>query len=259
MRIFESHCHLNHRQFEGDFDAALARARAVGVSEILLIGYDLESSRQVVSLADPEQGLYATAGIHPHDAATWSTDTAAELRALLAQPGVVALGEIGLDFYRDLSPREAQSAAFRDQLDIAVEVGLPIVVHTRDSVAQTLEVLEPYARQGLTGVLHCWSGTPQEAAAALDLGFYLGVGGVLTYKNPGALPEVVRAAPLDRLLLETDSPYLAPTPYRGKRNEPAYLPLVAEAVAALKETSSTRVAEETRRAAERLFRLRLPW
>jgi len=254
--IFETHCHLNNPQFATDLDEVLARARAAGVSEFLLIGFDLESSLQVVEMARPEEGIYAAAGIHPHDADAWSAAAEQQLRLLLARPGVVALGEIGLDFYRDLSPREAQHDAFRAQLEIAMELGLPIVVHTRDSVTPSLDVLEPYARRGLRGVMHCWSGTVEEARRARDLGLLLGIGGVVTYKKPGELPSVVAESPLASLLLETDSPYLPPTPHRGERNEPSYLPLIAEKVAEIKRVPAAAIAEITRCNALGLFGLR---
>ena len=252
---FETHCHLNHAQFAADHEAALLRARAAGVRELLLIGYDLPSSQAAARMARPEDRLYFTAGIHPHDAEAWNAEAERELRALLARPGALAVGEIGLDFYRNLSPRDAQYAAFRAQLDLAVELGLPIVVHTRESVTESLDVLEPYAAAGLTGIMHCWSGTPDEARRAVELGFVLGIGGVLTYKNPGSLPEVVAQVPLESLVLETDCPYLTPVPYRGKRNEPAYLPLVAERLAELRGVSVEAVAATTRGAALRLFGL----
>lgn len=252
--IFETHCHLNNAQFADDLDATLERARAAGVRELLLIGYDLESSRSVVQLADPACGRYAAVGIHPHDAASWSSETEAELRRLLAAPGVIALGEIGLDFYRDLSPRELQYPAFRAQLELALELDLPIVVHTRESMSPTLEVLAPYAGRGLRGILHCWSGTPEEARFARELGFLLGVGGVVTYKNPGYLVNVVAETPLESLVLETDAPYLPPVPYRGKRNEPGYLPLIAQRIAEIKGVDPDEVRQVTRDNALGLFR-----
>lgn len=255
-RYFETHCHLNHKQFAGDYDAALARARGVGVSELLLIGCDLASSRWAVELARPEEGVYAAAGIHPHDAAEWTAGAEPEIRELLAKPGILALGEIGLDFYRNLSPREEQYGAFRAQLELALELDLPVVVHTRESVTPSLDVIEPYARRGLCGIMHCWSGTVEEARRARDLGLLLGVGGVVTYNKPGALPEVVAESPLESLVLETDSPYLPPVPHRGKRNEPSHLPLIAEKVAAIKGIDTESAAAAARENALRLFRLK---
>lgn len=253
MQIFETHCHLNNARFDDDREAVIARAREAGVTELIEIGYDLESSREAVALAKPEAGIYAAVGIHPHDAATWDAEAEEEIRRLAALPGVVAIGEIGLDFYRDLSPRDAQYTAFAAQLDLASELGLPVIIHTRESMSEALEVLTPYGNAGLPGVLHCWSGTVQQAHNAVSLDFYLGIGGVLTYKNAGDLIDVVRAIPLERMLLETDCPYLPPTPHRGKRNEPAYLPLIAEKIADLKETPVAAVVQTTRDNAFRLF------
>jgi TatD DNase family protein len=254
-RFFETHCHLNHHQFASDLEETLSRARAAGVGELVLIGYDLESSRKAVEMARPEEGVFATAGIHPHDAASWSAAVEQELRSLLAAPGIVAVGEIGLDFYRDLSPREAQYTAFRAQLDLARELDLPVVVHTRESVTPSLDVLEPYERGGLGGIMHCWSGTAEEARRARGLGLLLGIGGVVTYPKAGELPEAVVECPLGGLVLETDCPYLPPVPHRGKRNEPAYLPLIAARVAALKGVSVGEVALSTREAALGVFGL----
>jgi TatD DNase family protein len=258
LPLFETHCHLNHPQFEADGDAVLTRAREAGVERLVVIGYDLPSSRRAAEMARPEEGLFSTAGVHPHDADTWSAAAESELRELLARPGVVALGEIGLDFYRDLSPRDRQYDAFRAQLDLAAELGLPIVVHTRDSVTEALAVLEPYARAGLRAVMHCWSGTVEEARRARALGFLLGIGGVLTWgKKAESLVDVVCDSPLESLVLETDCPYLTPAPHRGKRNEPAFLSLVAAKLAEVKSLAPDEVARRTRENAARLFGDRL--
>jgi len=250
---FETHCHLNHERFADDLPAVLERARAAGVSHLTLIGYDLPSSRRAAEMARPEEGLLATVGIHPHDAENWDGEAERELRRLAEAPGVVAIGEIGLDFYRDLSPREAQYTALRAQLELAAELGLPIVVHTRESVTPSLDVIEPYARQGLRGIMHCWSGSVEEARRARGLGLLLGIGGVVTYKKAMELPEVVAATELEGLVLETDCPYLPPTPHRGQRNEPAYLPLIAARVAELQGVSLPEVAARTQETAARLF------
>ena len=253
--IFETHCHLNSHQFAADLDETIRRARAAGVAEMLVIGFDLESSRSAAKLANPEEGLFAAAGIHPHDAQNWSAQTEAELRALLQLPGVVALGEIGLDYYRDLSPRDLQATCFRAQLELAGELRLPIVVHTRESMSPTVDVLEPYGRAGLRGILHCWQGSVEEARRVRDLGFLLGVGGVVTYKKPGDLPDVIADSPLGSLVLETDAPYLPPVPHRGQRNEPGYLPLISQRVAEIKQLTPDEVNEATRENARRLFGL----
>lgn len=208
-----------------------------------------------MELADPERGLYATVGIHPHDAHNWNAATERELRGLLARPEVLAIGEIGLDFFRDLSPRDAQEIALRAQLDLAAELGLPYVIHTRESMTPSLEIIAPYAERGHGGIMHCWTGTVEEAQWARRAGLLLGVGGVLTYKNPGPLPDVVAAVGLDGLVLETDCPYLPPVPHRGKRNEPAYIPLIAEKMAELTGASLEVVAETTRHNARVLLGL----
>jgi TatD DNase family protein len=252
---FETHCHLNHQRFTEDYEETLARARSAGVTRFVLIGYDLPSSRRAVELARPAEGIYAAAGIHPHDAEEWSAEAARELRSLLAAPGIAAVGEIGLDFYRNLSPTEAQYAALRGQLELAAELSLPVVVHTRESVTPSLDVIEPYAREGLRGVMHCWSGTVDEARRARGLGLLLGVGGVLTYKNAGDLPDVVAESPLESLVLETDCPYLPPVPHRGQRNEPAHLPLIAARLAQIKNVPAEAVAAASFEAAASLFRV----
>ncbi len=254
-QLVDTHCHLNHTLFAGEVDETLERARAAGVGECILIGFDLPSSRLAAEMADPAAGLFATVGIHPHDALTWSAEAERELRQLAERPGVVAIGEIGLDFYRDLSPQEAQYAAFRAQLELAMDLGLPFVTHTRESVAEALDVLEPYCRAGARGVMHCWSGAVDEARRAWSLGLYLGIGGVVTYKKPGDLPLVVQAATESALLLETDAPYLPPMPHRGKRNEPGYVALIAQKVAELRGVSPNEVAASTTANARRLFNL----
>ncbi len=254
MEFFETHCHLNHPRFDDDREAVVERARTAGVREFLIIGYNRVSSRRAVALANPGCGGYAAAGIHPHDALEWDAAAERELRVLLTQPGVVALGEIGLDFYRDLSPRDAQYAAFQAQLELALELSLPIVVHTRESVTPSLDVLEPFASRGGRGIMHCWSGSVEEARRALSLGFLLGVGGVITYPKAGELPDVVRESPLDRLVLETDCPYLTPLPHlRRERNEPAWLVPVAEKVAELRGIPVADVVESTTGNARRLL------
>ena len=231
MRWTDTHCHLNHEQLLPEWEAVLFRAQQSGVERLIIIGYDLPSSERAVHLAEQSPALWATVGIHPHDATQCTPDTLARLHALSLHPRVVAIGEIGLDFYRDLSPREAQYEAFHAQLTLAQERGLPVVIHCREAYDPLLDVLEQYPR--VRGVLHCFSGTGAHAERGLALGYYLGIGGVVTFKNAESLRAIVQAMPHDRLLLETDAPYLAPHPYRGKRNEPAYLPLIAQSVASL--------------------------
>lgn len=254
-QLFDTHCHLNLDQFEADRAEVIARARDNGVTQFVVVGCDLVSSRRAVELARPEEGLFASAGIHPHAAREWSPHAERELRGLLSRPGVVALGEIGLDFYRDLSPREAQAAAFAGQMELALELNLPIIVHTRDSMEETLVAASAFAGRGLRGVFHCWSGTLEQALRATADGWMVGVGGVLTYPKPGELPTVVRELPLETIVLETDAPYLPPAPHRGRRNEPGYLRIITERVAEERGVGIDDAARATSRNARRLFRL----
>lgn len=251
MRWTDTHCHLNHPDLYPEWQAALFRAQQSGVQRLILIGYDLESSRRAVELSEQSDALYATVGIHPHDAAQCNAHTLQALRELADHPRVVAIGEIGLDFYRNLSPREAQYQAFHAQMQLAHSLNLPIVIHCREAYEEVLSVLAQYPE--VRGVLHCFSGTAEQAQRGLELGYYLGIGGVATFKSAEMLRAIVQATPRDRLLLETDAPYLAPHPYRGKRNEPAYLPLIAQQVAALWGTTLETVSEITEANAQRLF------
>ena len=255
MRLIDTHCHLYHQDYDPDRDDVIARAYAAGVEQLVVIGYDLPSSEAAVALAAGSEHIYATVGVHPHEAEAYSEELQERIGALAHAPRVVAIGEIGFDFYRDLSPRDAQERAFRAQIQLALALRLPIVVHTRESVAETLEVLADYAPAGLRGVMHCWSGTQEQADRALELGFVLGIGGVVTFKNGRSLQEIVARVPLECLVLETDCPYLAPTPHRGRRNEPGYVPLIAQGVAELRGLTMPEVAAATTATAERLFGL----
>lgn len=255
--LIDTHCHLNHRDFAADRDVTLARARAAGVGALVVIGYDLPSSEAAVALAEAEPCLYAAVGVHPHDAASLDDRTVERLVELARSPKVVAIGEIGLDFYRDLSPRPAQEEAFVRQLSLARELKLPFIVHTRQSESEALDVLEAVGPLGVPGVLHCFSAGPEIAARAFALGLLVGLGGVLTFKNARALQETAAALPLDRIVLETDCPYLAPHPHRGHRNEPAYVALVAAQLAALHGRSPAEIAVATTANARALFGERL--
>ncbi len=253
MHWTDTHCHLNHPDLYADWQGVLFRAQQSGVQRLILIGYDLPSSQRAVELIEQSDALYAAVGIHPHDATQCTEESLRTLHTLAQHPRVVAIGEIGLDFYRDLSPREAQYEAFHAQLQLAVEARLPVVIHCREAYDELLEVLAQYPT--VRGVLHCFSGMPEHAQRGLELGYYLGVGGVVTFKNAETLRQIVRTMPRERLLLETDAPYLAPHPYRGKRNEPAYLPLIAQQVAALWDVSLMQLSAQTEANAVTLFRL----
>jgi TatD DNase family protein len=256
--LIDSHCHLYMPDFDVDRPAVLARGRAQGVAAFIAVGYDLCSSRQAVALAAEEADVYACPAIHPHHAADMTTDALAELERLATQPKVVGIGEIGFDFYRNLSPRDAQESAFRAQLRLAERRQLPVVIHDRDAHEDTMRILGEDGGRVPAVVLHCFSGDAAMAAEAWRRGYYTGVGGPLTYSNAGSLRAILAAAPRECILLETDAPYLPPAPYRGKRNEPAYLTLVADRLAAMWEVSPHSVAALTTRNTCRAFGLPSP-
>jgi TatD DNase family protein len=218
------------------------------------VGTDPEDSRRARNLAAAHPAVFVAAGLHPHDAAAWSAETEKELRELSSSPGVVAVGETGLDFYRDRSPRDAQRAAFLGQLDLAAQADLPVVVHCRDAYDECVEILGESAPPG-GGVVHCFSGGPDDARRILDLGFALSFSGSLTYPRSDVLRRVARDAPADRILVETDAPFLAPQPVRGRPNEPAYVRHTAEVLAELRGESLEETAARTRANAMRIFRL----
>jgi TatD DNase family protein len=233
LRWFDAHCHLDTigEDDPAAIDAALVRARAAGVRGLVTIGTDLASSRAAAEIAGERAGVWAAVGIHPHDATTLDDAVVAELLALASVPKVVAIGEIGLDYFRDLSPRDVQREAFRRQLALARLLGKAVVIHMRDAHADvfaTLEEVGPPERL----VFHCFSGGPDDARRALDLGGYISFAGNISYKNADNLREAAAVVPPDRILVETDSPFLAPMPHRGKPNEPAFVPFVGIAVAA---------------------------
>lgn len=255
--MFDSHLHLTSDRFEGEVDEVVRRARAAGVSRMVTVGTDPADARAALVVARRHPGVvFATAGLHPHDASSWDEETEAALRALLEQPEVVAVGEAGLDFHYDNSPRAAQRDAFEAQLDLAVESGLPIVVHCRDADETMLEILLDRGRE-VRGVLHCFTGGDALLDTGLDAGWYVSFGGIVTFRSfAGA--DLVRRVPDDRLLVETDSPYLAPVPLRGRRNEPSFLPHVGERLAELRGTSAGELAALTTRAAHAFYGLERP-
>jgi TatD DNase family protein len=262
LTLIDTHAHLDSPKFDADRAAVLERAKAAGIAALISVGANLTSSRRAVELAEAHDEIYATVGIHPHDAKTMDGEALAILRELAERPKVVAIGEIGLDFYRDLSPRDMQRRAFQAQLGWAARLGKPVVIHDRDAHGEILEILTGWAQrlgsvplEGRLGVLHTFSGDLAMAERAIDLGFYISISGPVTYKNARQLPEIVRALPLDRLLVETDCPYLAPQPYRGKRNEPAHVQWVAKRIAELKNLSVEDVATATTANAKHLFDL----
>jgi TatD DNase family protein len=262
--LIDTHAHLDFRQFDDDRNAVLDRAWQAGLIAIITIGIDLKTSRAAVALAEAHERVFATVGFHPHDAKTADDAALVELRDLARHSRVVAIGEMGLDFYRDRSPRDVQRRVFRRQLQIAAELGKPVVVHDREAHADTLEILRQWIAESQTtfseyrGVLHCFSGNLALAQAVIELGFFIGVDGPITYRNARKLPDIVKALPLDRLLVETDAPFLTPHPHRGQRNEPAYVRLVAEKIADTKNLPLEEVAQATTANAKALFQLDVP-
>ena len=251
--LVDSHCHLDDKQFDADRDAAIDRAREAGVERMLAIGTgdgppDLEAA---LRLAREHAFIYATIGVHPHDASKATQETFAALETLVVEPKVLAIGEIGLDYHYDFSPREVQRTVFVGQLKLAARAGKPIVIHTREAWDDTLEILREHWTGG--GIMHCFSGGPDEARQALDLGFHLAFGGVLTFPKAESVRHAARLAPEDRLLVETDAPYLAPVPKRGKRNEPAFMLETARKLAEVRGVALERIAEATTRNFERLM------
>lgn len=233
--LFDTHAHLHFPEFAEDLPAVLQRAREAGVRFMLTIGTDVADSRAAVALAEQHAEIFAAVGIHPHDAAQADEDALEELERLAkASPKVVAVGEIGLDYYRNLSPKETQLQVFRLQLDLARRLNKPVLVHCREAHTDTLEVLGWEGIPAAGGIMHCFSGDADVARRCLDLGLLISVAGPVTYPNARKLPEVVALTPPDRLVVETDCPFLPPQPYRGKRNEPAYLAVTAARVAELK-------------------------
>ncbi|MDR2613660.1 MAG: TatD family hydrolase [Deltaproteobacteria bacterium] len=245
MEIFDSHTHLFLDDFDPDREEVARRAAAAGVTRLVNVGLDLETSRTALGLARRTVGWYAAAGWHPHDAARMTPEDPGRLAELAGDPLVVAFGEIGLDFYRDSSPRDVQLKAFRSLLEAAAGTGKPVVIHTREAAGETLALLAEF-RDSLAGILiHCFTGGPAEAEGYLGLGCRLSLPGVLTYKNAAPMREAVRIIPRDRILVETDAPYLAPVPRRGRRNEPAYLVHLLEELGGLLGVSAGEAAELT--------------
>jgi len=256
--VIDSHCHLDNPQFDPDREAVIARALAAGVERMVVIGTgegppDLKAG---IRLADRHESIYATVGVHPHDASTATRETYRELRELLKHPKVIAMGEIGLDYHYDHSPRDVQRDIFLKQMLIAGEARKPIVIHTREAWEDTIALLEVYWRPyGLGGIMHCFSGGPPQAALCLDLGFHLSFGGIITFPKASEVQEAARQTPADRILVETDAPYLAPVPHRGKRNEPAFIAQTARKLAELRGVTPEEIARTTTENFQRLCKI----
>lgn len=253
--LIDTHCHLDMSAYEADLEAVLARAGEAGVTRIISVGIDLASSRRAIALAEKYPGVYATVGVHPHNVGELSAADYTELRVLCRQPKVVAYGEIGLDYVKDYCPVARQKEHFVRQVDLARELRLPLVVHDREAHAEIMEILEAAGPFPAGGVMHCFSGDAAFARRVLALGFAISIPGVVTFARAEILQEAVREIPLGSLVLETDGPFLAPAPRRGRRNEPGLLVHTARKVAELKGVSFAEVARQTTLNAVRLFGL----
>ncbi len=257
MILVDTHLHLDFEHYDDDRDAILERARSADVHYLITIGIDEQTCTNAIALAEQYSQVYAAVGLHPNSADEWNSEFESKLRDRALHPKVVAIGEIGLDYYWKRVPKETQQRVFEAQLEIASAQGLPVIIHDRDAHADTLATLRTWVNGGTApsapGVLHCFSGDLPMAREALDLGFYLGVDGPVTYKKALDLQELVAVLPINRLLIETDAPFLTPHPHRGKRNEPAYVRLVAEQIAQLHNMTLDQVAAQTTRNVRTLF------
>jgi TatD DNase family protein len=254
--MIDSHCHLHDPAFDADRDAALARMRAAGVAAAVVVGTSVDDSRRAVELARAHPDLFAAVSVHPNSAAEAVSDADwAALEALARDPRVVAVGETGLDYYRDHAPPDRQRALFSRLIALARAVGKPVIIHCRDAYADCLAQLRAEWPAPVRGVMHCFSGTAEDAKAALDLGMRVSIAGPVTFPKAHGLREIARLVPADRLLLETDAPYLAPQPWRGKRNEPAYVAETVKAVALARGEPVETVAAATAQNARELFRI----
>ena len=252
MPIFDTHAHYDADRFDSDRDTVLSALPGDGVGLVVDPGCDLPSSRAAVALAEKYSHVYAAVGIHPEDCAGFQDGDLAELRQLLRHPKVVAIGEIGLDYYwPENPPRPLQQQVLRSQLALARELSLPVIIHDRDAHADTMAIVREFP--GLRGVFHCFAGSVEMARELVDMGWYLSFNGAATFKNARKAPEVIQAVPMDRLMIETDAPYLTPAPYRGRRNDSTYVHLVAEKIAQLRDMTPAAVEQATWENGKRFF------
>jgi len=253
--LVDSHAHLEMPEFRADLDQVLRRAKETGVSLIFTVGTEKRDWARTLEIARSNPSVYAILGVHPHNAKEVVSDTYSELKNLCLDAKVRAVGEMGLDFFRNLSPRQVQIERFREQIALARELGLPIVVHDREAHEETLDILKSEGARDCGGIIHCFSGDEKMARAAIEMGFYISIPGTITFKNVDPFREIVRKLPLESLLVETDAPFLAPAPFRGKRNEPSYVKLTAQKVAEVKKVPFEKVAEVTTANALRVFKI----
>ncbi len=253
--LIDSHAHLDMEEFNEDLEAVIERAVSGGVGNIVTIGIDLESSKKSIDLAKRYDFIYATVGFHPHDADMVTDASLLELQSLAKEPKVVAWGEIGLDFFRNRSSREKQIETFKTQLDIAHELDLPVIIHNREADKETIEILKAHKSGIHKGVIHCFSSDYETAITFIDMGFYISIPGVVTFTNASKLKDVAKRIPIDRMLVETDCPFLAPVPKRGKRNEPLYVTYTAGMIAELRGMPYEELAAITTRNSKNLYNI----
>lgn len=251
--LFDTHAHLNAEQFEEDLKDVIERAKQEGVGNMVIVGFDRPTITKAMELVEKYEFMYASVGWHPVDAIDMTNDDLAWIEELASHPKVVALGEMGLDYYWDKSPKEIQKEVFRKQIRLAKKVKLPIIIHNREATADIVNILREEGASEVGGIMHCFSGSVEVAEECIQMNFHISLGGPVTFKNARKPKEVAEAIPLEKLLIETDCPYLAPHPYRGKRNEPSYVKLVAEQIAEIKGISFEVVAEKTTDNAKKLF------
>ncbi|KAF0823406.1 TatD family hydrolase [Cytobacillus firmus] len=251
--FFDTHAHLNAEQYNEDLQEVIDRALSEGISNIVVVGFDRPTIEKAMELTEKYDFIYASVGWHPVDAIDMTEEDLQWIEELSSHPKVVALGEMGLDYYWDKSPKDIQQEVFRKQIRLAKKVKLPIVIHNRDATADIVEILKEEGAGEVGGIMHCFSGSPEIAQECVDMNFYISLGGPVTFKNAKKPKEVADVIPLEKLLIETDCPYLTPHPHRGKRNEPSYVKLVAEQIAEIKGLSTEEVAQATTENAKKLF------
>ncbi len=254
--LIDTHAHIQDDDLRKDLSKVLERAETAGVEKIICVGYDLQSSQEALNLARKYRQVYAVVGIHPHEAASLNAVALEKLHAMAKDPRVLAIGEIGLDFYRDLSPREKQREAFREQIKLAQELGKPIVIHDRDAHQEVLEIIKAEKAGKNQGIMHCYSGGMELAVDLIKAGFYISFAGPITFKNARKSQEVAAKIPMDKILIETDCPYLAPEPWRGKLNEPAHVKYVAAKLGELRNKGTDEIAYLTNLNAKKVYRIK---
>jgi len=262
MRLTDTHCHLDLINFDKDREKVIARAGKAGIEKLLVPGLDISSSRTAIQLAEKYSLIYASVGVHPNSGKTWNNSTLTDIKTLAQHPKVVAIGEIGLDFYRNYTPQNLQKKIFRDQLEFSSEIGKPVIIHCREAFSVILKLLTSWQSQlkemkkplaNMPGVVHSYSGNISQAKILMDKNYYIGISGPVTYNNAHVLRQVISSVPLDKVLIETDSPFLTPHPYRGKRNEPSFVSYVAERIAEIVRKSPLEIGEITSKNSKKLF------